>query len=107
VGGLQHFYLSTHTGRRLTWQLNMGHADLKATFGNVRHELNVSTYQMAILLMFNDAPTLSYMEIKQATDIPTADLKRNLQSLALVKGKNVLRKEPMSKEVSHPMWSRV
>ena len=42
----QHFYLSTHTGRRLTWQLNMGHADLKATFGSVRHELNVSTYQV-------------------------------------------------------------
>ena len=64
---------------------------------------------MAILLMFNDAPSLSYTEIKQATDIPTADLKRNLQSLALVKGKNVLRKEPMSKEVSlsqsHPSVS--
>lgn len=35
----------------------------------------------------------------QATGISEADLKRNLQSLALVKGKNVLKKEPMSREI--------
>uniref|UniRef100_A0A5B7AK31 Cullin family profile domain-containing protein n=1 Tax=Davidia involucrata TaxID=16924 RepID=A0A5B7AK31_DAVIN len=27
------YYLGTHTGRRLSWQTNMGTADLKATFG--------------------------------------------------------------------------
>lgn len=43
---------------------------------------------------------LSYLEIQSATDIPAMDLNRNLQSLACVKGKNVLRKEPMSKEIS-------
>eukprot|EP00897_Mesotaenium_endlicherianum_P006218 jgi/Mesen1/5624/ME000282S04776 len=93
-------YLSTHTGRRLTWQTNMGSADLKANFENRKYELNVSTYQMCILLLFNTAERLTYREVEQATDIPPQDLKRNLQSLALVKGKNVLRKEPMSKEVS-------
>ncbi|KAK3260197.1 Cullin-3A, partial [Cymbomonas tetramitiformis] len=46
------------------------------------------------------ADSLSYTEIQQATDIPSSDLKRNLQSLACVKGKAVLRKEPMSKEIS-------
>mmetsp|Transcript_24421 Transcript_24421/g.53296 ORF Transcript_24421/g.53296 Transcript_24421/m.53296 type:complete len:740 (-) Transcript_24421:186-2405(-) len=94
------FYLSAHTGRRLTWQTNMGTADVKATFANSKHELNVSTYQLCIILLFNESPTLSYSDIATATDIPTADLKRNLQSLALVKGKNVLRKEPMSKDIS-------
>ncbi|GLJ44920.1 hypothetical protein SUGI_0945710 [Cryptomeria japonica] len=94
------YYLNTHTGRRLTWQTNMGTADLKATFGKSRrHELNVSTYQMCILMLFNSADYLSYKEIEQATDIPTADLKRCLQSLACVKGKNVLRKEPMGKDI--------
>jgi cullin 3 len=95
------YYLSTHTGRRLTWQTNMGTADLKATFGNDnKHELNVSTYQMCILCLFNQADRLTYAEIEQATDIPAPDLKRNLQSLACVKGKNVLRKVPMSKDIS-------
>ncbi|CAA7030174.1 unnamed protein product [Microthlaspi erraticum] len=36
-------YLGTHNGRRLSWQTNMGTADVKATFGKAhRHELNVS-----------------------------------------------------------------
>ncbi len=95
------YYLSTHTGRRLTWQTNMGTADLKATFGNGnKHELNVSTYQMFILCLFNTADRLTYREIEQATDMLAPDLKRSLQSLACVKGKNVLRKDPMSKDIS-------
>ncbi|OAY79241.1 cullin-3B-like [Ananas comosus] len=95
------YYLGTHTGRRLTWQTNMGYADIKATFGKgQKHELNVSTYQMCVLMLFNSADGLTYKEIEQATEIPASDLKRCLQSLALVKGKNVLRKEPMSKDIS-------
>ncbi|KOM31428.1 hypothetical protein LR48_Vigan01g098300 [Vigna angularis] len=94
------YYLGTHTGRRLSWQTNMGTADLKATFGKgQKHELNVSTYQMCVLMLFNNADRLSYKEIEQATEIPASDLKRCLQSLALVKGRNVLRKEPMGKEI--------
>eukprot|EP00850_Spirogloea_muscicola_P011412 SM000070S21378 [mRNA] locus=s70:663661:664521:- [translate_table: standard] len=54
---------------------------------------------MCILMLFNSADRLTYREIESATDIPAADLKRNLQSLACVKGKNVLRKEPMSKDI--------
>nr|GMD51921.1 cullin-3A-like isoform X1 [Ipomoea batatas] len=95
------YYLGTHTGRRLTWQTNMGTADMKATFGKgQKHELNVSTYQMCILMLFNNADRLSYKDIEQATEIPVSDLKRCLQSLACVKGKNVLRKEPMSKDIA-------
>jgi len=93
------FYLNQHSGRKLAWQTNMGTADIRAQFGSKMHELNVSTYQMCILMLFNDVDKLSYREIADATDIPPADLKRSLQSLACAKGKNVLRKEPMSKEV--------
>ncbi|PKA49069.1 Cullin-3B [Apostasia shenzhenica] len=96
------YYLGTHTGRRLTWQTNMGTADLKATFGkNQKHELNVSTYQMCILMLFNSSDRLTYKEIELATEIPAPDLKRCLQSLACVKGKNVLWKDPMSKDIAH------
>ncbi|GJU73314.1 cullin-3A-like protein isoform X1 [Tanacetum coccineum] len=95
------YYLGTHNGRRLTWQTNMGSADIKATFSKgVKHELNVSTYQMCVLMQFNDADRLSYREIEQAVEIPRVELKRCLQSLACAKGKNVLRKEPMSKDIS-------
>ncbi|KAM7511342.1 hypothetical protein LguiB_010217 [Lonicera macranthoides] len=73
------FYLGTHTGRRLSWQTNMGTADLKATFGKgQKHELNRN---------------------RTGNGDTSADLKRCLQSLACVKGKNFLRKDPMSKEI--------
>jgi cullin 3 len=95
------YYLGTHNGRRLTWQTNMGNADIKATFGNgSKHELTVSTYQMCILMLFNSSDVLTYREIEQSTAIPAADLKRCLQSLALVKGKQILRKEPMSRDIA-------
>jgi len=74
--------------------------DLKATFGSKRHELNVSTYQMVVLLLFNAADRLSYREIQAATAIAPADLQRSLQSLACVKARSWqiwrLRKAPLA-----------
>jgi hypothetical protein len=40
---------------------------------------------MCILMLFNDVDKLSYREIADATEIPPADLKRSLQSLACAK----------------------
>uniref|UniRef100_A0A1J3ITE6 Cullin-3B n=1 Tax=Noccaea caerulescens TaxID=107243 RepID=A0A1J3ITE6_NOCCA len=98
-------YLGTHNGRRLSWQTNMGTADVKATFGKAqRHELNVSTFQMCVLMLFNNSDKLSYREIEQATEIPHSDLKRCLQSMACVRGKNVLRKEPASRDIGEEDW---
>jgi len=96
------FYLGAHSGRRLAWQPAMGTADLKAGpfDGGRRHELTVSTYQAVVLMLFNDADTLTAREIAEATGVPAADLRRCLQSLACVKGKNVLRKAPPGREVA-------
>lgn len=55
---------------------------------------------MCVLMLFNSAERLTCKEIEQATAIPMSDLRRCLQSLACVKGKNVLRKEPMSKDIA-------
>lgn len=93
-------YLGTHTGRRLTWQVNMGNADIKAAFESRKYELNVSTYCMCVLMLFESTDQLTYKEIAETTQIPVVDLKRSLASLALAKGKNVLRKEPMGRDVN-------
>ncbi|GMH15311.1 hypothetical protein Nepgr_017152 [Nepenthes gracilis] len=70
------YYLGTHTGRRLSWQTNMGTAYVKGTFRKgQRHELIVSTYQMCVLMLFNNADRLTYEEIELATEIDVADLK--------------------------------
>lgn len=102
------FYYGKHNGRKLSWQAGMGTADIRATFvrpdGKVaRHELNVSTYGMVILLLFNDVPpgeSLTFEEIQAKTNIPQNDLIRNLQSLAVAPKTRVLKKNPMSKDVN-------
>lgn len=101
------FYYGKHSGRKLSWQAAMGTADIRATFvrpdGKVeRHELNVSTYGMVILLLFNDVPlgeSLTFEEVKARTNIPEGDLIRNLQSLAVAPRTRILKKSPMSKDV--------
>ena len=94
------FYLSCHTGRRLTWQFNMGNADLKCRLGKKGHEISVQSYQMVVLLLFNksDDLELSYQEILDETQIPEAELKRSLQSLACAKYK-ILVKTPKSRDI--------
>ncbi|KAK2740293.1 Cullin-3 [Myotisia sp. PD_48] len=103
----ERFYLGKHNGRKLSWQGSMGTADVRATFINpdgkvARHDLNVSTYAMTILMLFNDLPlteSLTFEAIQGKTNIPSNDLIRNLQSLAVAPKTRVLRKEPMSKDV--------
>lgn len=50
----QQFYLARHTGRQLTWQYGFGHADVHTQFRKGSHDLNVSTYALIILLLFQD-----------------------------------------------------
>jgi len=75
------FYLAKHTGRRLSWQPHLGAADIKAMMPKSRHELNVTTYQMCILMLFNSHQTLSYQDLQTQTNIPLDELKRHLMSL--------------------------
>lgn len=48
------FYFSRHSGRRLTWLTSMGSADVRAAFKSRSHDLNVSTYAIMILLLFEN-----------------------------------------------------
>uniref|UniRef100_A0A8C5AC46 Cullin family profile domain-containing protein n=1 Tax=Gadus morhua TaxID=8049 RepID=A0A8C5AC46_GADMO len=118
------FYLAKHSGRQLTLQHHMGSADLNATFhgpikkedgsevgvggaqvtgSNTRkHILQVSTFQMTILMLFNNRDKSTFEEIQQETDIPERELVRALQSLACGKPtQRVLTKEPKSKEIEN------
>jgi len=91
-------YMKLHSGRRLSWQVNMGNVDLRARFVPRKHEINTSTYQACILMLFNAVDTMSYSDIAETTGIPAADLKRALQSLACAKFK-ILLKEPRGRDV--------
>ncbi|KAL4252320.1 cullin family protein [Abortiporus biennis] len=97
------FYLGRHSGRKLTWQPSLGSADVKVAFKpDKSHELNVSTYALVILLLFEDVSEtdfLTYEEIKQATAIPEPELQRQLQSLACAKYK-ILKKHPPGRDIN-------
>eukprot|EP00929_Paragymnodinium_shiwhaense_P119379 TRINITY_DN91272_c0_g1_i1.p1 TRINITY_DN91272_c0_g1~~TRINITY_DN91272_c0_g1_i1.p1 ORF type:complete len:769 (+),score=209.87 TRINITY_DN91272_c0_g1_i1:168-2474(+) len=86
------FYLAKHTGRRLSWQPNLGFADLKARMPKSRHELNVTTYQMCILMLFNTHQVLSYQELQHQSNIPQEELKRHLMSLYVSPKAKILTK---------------
>lgn len=111
---LTSFYLTTRSGRKLTWVSSMGSADIRCVFPAIpggkgplarerRYELNVSTAGMIVLMLFNDRPddaeALSFQEIQEKTGIQPNDLQRTLSSLTIPPRSRVLLKEPASRRV--------
>ncbi|KAF0332020.1 cullin family protein [Colletotrichum asianum] len=107
------FYLTNRSGRKLTWLGSTGSADIKMVFPAIpdgkgplsrerRYELNVPTYGMVVLMLFNELEEdqeLSLEEIQAKTNIPTPDLTRVLASISIVPKARVLLKEPATKSV--------
>lgn len=85
------FYVKKHSGRKLTWQMQLGGAEVRGKFGKERRDLVVSTYQMCMLMMFNEpassggAPTLSLGQIRNTLQISEPELLRHLLSLCTPK----------------------
>ena len=66
----QKFYFEKHTGRKLTWLWQLCKGEMKANYiknTKVPYTFQVSTYQMAILLLFNDSDTVSFDDMEKAT----------------------------------------
>ena len=62
-------------------------------------ELAVTTYQAALLLLFNEATKLSYVEIKSQLNLEDEDLIRLLYLVSCGKNK-ILLKEPSTATIS-------
>uniref|UniRef100_H2ZFM0 Cullin-4 n=2 Tax=Ciona savignyi TaxID=51511 RepID=H2ZFM0_CIOSA len=97
--GFKDFYLSKHSGRKLSFRATLGHCVLKSKFKNGNKELQVSQFQALVLLLYNEAQSYSYPQIKSSTQIEDAELKRTLQSLACGKAR-ILTKSPKGKDVN-------
>jgi len=90
------FYEGKHVGRKLQFRWDKGTAELTVRFNDKTEKvLVVSTYQMMVLLLFNQSsgPVLTYQQILDGTGITPDDLKPALLSLAHPKSK-VLMKRP-------------
>lgn len=97
------FYISKHTGRRLTWKHALANCTVKAKFNKGSKELLVSAFQAVVLDLFNQVEGkgeefLTYSQIAEASGLSDKDLARTLQSLACGKSR-VLSKSPKGKDV--------
>ncbi|KAI1329549.1 Cullin-domain-containing protein [Xylariaceae sp. FL0255] len=106
------FYIKNRNGRKLTWVGSAGSADIKCLFPKIhgkvsgplskdrRYEINVSTFGMVVLMLFNDLKEdewLSFEDILAATNIPLPELVNALTSLSVIKQFRILVKEPQTK----------
>lgn len=77
----QKFYFDKHNGRKLTWLWQLCKGEVKANYiknAKVPFTFQVSTFQMGILLLFNETDTLSYSDIQKATSLAPEVLDPNL-----------------------------
>ncbi|TKR80929.1 hypothetical protein L596_014900 [Steinernema carpocapsae] len=125
------FYLNKHNGRKLALNPGLGYADVKAIFygasaavndeqsqqeeqagpssrqnsGRRKEEhkiLQVNTYQMVVLLRFNERTRYTFEELLQDTQIPERELKRSLASMAMGKtSQRVLCRRGRGKEIEN------
>jgi len=93
------------TGNEIEAGSSSRDAGLGSTSGAVslstrKHVLKGSTYQMCVLILFNNRERMTYEEIQQETDIPEKDLIRTLQSLSMGKlQQRLLLRTPKTKEI--------
>jgi cullin 1 len=85
------YYQTKHSGRKLTWLWNYSKNELRTNYTSQKYILMTSSYQMAVLLQYNDNDTLSLDELVAATAISKDIL---VQVLALlVKAKILVNEE--------------
>ena len=78
-------------GRKLAWLWNYSRNEIRTNYLNREYTLVTSSYQMAIMLQYNDHDTLTLDELATATAIDERALKRALRRL--VNGDVLIKKE--------------
>lgn len=81
------FYDDYKKHTKLTWLHTLGHAMLDVKFATGKKKLEVSIYQGAIMLLFNEKDTYTFTEVQQAINLPPDEVKRYLISLSCGKAK--------------------
>uniref|UniRef100_A0A2M3ZG59 Cullin-1 n=1 Tax=Anopheles braziliensis TaxID=58242 RepID=A0A2M3ZG59_9DIPT len=79
------FYAKQHSGRKLNWLYNMCRGELITNFFRMRYTLQASTFQMAVLLQFNEETAWSIKQLGENTGINNENLVQVLQILLKTK----------------------
>lgn len=87
----QKYYQTKHSGRKLTWLWNYSKNELRTNYLNQRYILMTSSFQMGVLVQYNNHDTLSLSELVTATSIPKELISQVLA--ILVKAKILINEE--------------
>uniref|UniRef100_A0A6B2E962 Cullin-1 n=1 Tax=Phlebotomus kandelakii TaxID=1109342 RepID=A0A6B2E962_9DIPT len=85
VQRFNNFYAGLHSGRKLNWLYNMCKGDLTTNCFKNRYTLQASTFQMAVLLQFNEQTSLTVQQLGDNTGINQEHLVQVLQILLKAK----------------------
>ncbi|XP_077979355.1 cullin-2-like [Glandiceps talaboti] len=89
------FYNTSFNGRKLTWLHHLCTGELKFSYLKKPYIVTVTTFQMALLLLYNNCDSMTYSELFETTQINEKELTKTLQSLVDVK---ILNKEGQGNE---------
>ncbi|KDN34960.1 hypothetical protein RSAG8_12011, partial [Rhizoctonia solani AG-8 WAC10335] len=87
----QRFYQNKHSGRKLIWLWSYSENELRTNYLNQIYVLMTSSYQMAVLIQYNENDVLSLDELVTATGTPGELLTQVLA--VLVKARILISKE--------------
>ncbi|XP_071590916.1 cullin-2 isoform X1 [Heliangelus exortis] len=79
------FYSQHFSGRKLTWLHYLCTGEVKMNYLCKPYVAMVTTYQMAVLLAFNNSETVSYKELQDSTQMNDKELTKTIKSLLDVK----------------------
>uniref|UniRef100_A0A668AZ66 Cullin 2 n=1 Tax=Myripristis murdjan TaxID=586833 RepID=A0A668AZ66_9TELE len=79
------FYNQHFSGRKLTWLHYLCTGEVKMNYLSKPYVAMVTTYQMAVLLAFNNSQTVAYKELQDGTQMNEKELQKTIKSLLDVK----------------------
>ncbi|KAI7879830.1 Cullin [Mucor mucedo] len=96
ISSFETFYGNQYNGRRLLWQWNLTRGEIRINHLDRNYELQVSLYQMLILILFNEGTSLAVNDIILQSGLTEADTTRSLKPLIDMHILETVNGEPLS-----------
>lgn len=75
------FYNKNFSGRKLSWLHHLCHGELKVSLNAKSYLITMQTYQMAMLLLFENCDSMTCKDIKDVLQLYSENFQKHLQSL--------------------------